>query len=464
MSSDLFNSLFLKNNQFKIKYAENTYPIDWNQLKNSHLNFFFELYNDSKFTTNNNNKKRPKQVIKNIRCCDMSGASYTFPLDKWSEFFQVLKKDVDEKNDFFIDQRVYFEESSAVLFFELDIRDDKINEQKELYIKEIWNKVTKFFKNPSEMIVLFCKEKPKKKDKNWIKANGVHLIFPYYAVTRSEMVQIYYSVKLYFDELKFPKDIIDSQVIKSDMTCLRLPYSKKIVDCYVCNGKDNLDCVICNPNKKTICNSRVVDPSFYYPVYKIDSEGNKIPYLETDLSLLSIAPIQDRQYISYIFPNNEVTYIETENTKRKEMNIRKSTEVEDTQLNRLILSCIKNINPSYADVVIERVYKNVKNYIITLNGKSSRYCLLKKDFHNSNRVYFKFYVKKNVTYIAFGCYDEECKNKLKDQLCSDRYTWPIENNLSVILFNNNNFTKETKQTKTVDFLLDILNKKQKLYD
>jgi len=74
-----------------------------------------------------------------------------------------------------------------------------------------------------------------------------------------------------------------------------------------------------------------------------------------------------------------------------------------------LLETIKNIHESYRYLAIHRLSmdEKQKTFFITVKGNGSRYCMYRKGFHTSNRVYFCMNLKRSR--IHMHCFDADCK-------------------------------------------------------
>lgn len=289
---------------------------------------------------------------------------------------------------------------------------------------------------------------------------GSHMCCNYHIVTGLELesldqarqIMMTYSRKMneVFEEHNIdPKHVeIDSSIYKKDQVCLRMIYSRKIIDCYECHNDKDLRnaCVTCDQV------GWLAEKFTYEPILTAqhgsldtDEQQEKIngTLFHTQLKNNQIWPltIAERRN-DYRVPDSEETLEEhrqfveesKKNTKPGKMQVYAKVNADGQLCSSFQLS--KDAHQRLKEFVHTLSYhrrnmwkgsllfyrKNLKTtMLIALKGSNHRWCPYVNREHKSNSVYL---ILRQKGEIEVGCYDEVCAAKAKDK--SNKIIFPFD--------------------------------------
>ena len=313
---------------------------------------------------------------------------------------------------------------------------------------------------------------------------GWHFHFPQLIVTIEQANDLYALIvsqlnrTFPLDEAAVPKGFVSllDACVYTGGRALRLPYSKKMQKCPVCNGKpqkvDEL-CPRCHRNK----NGKISEPRSYVPYLLLHHNGiDDVDWINSrqprsDEDRRSLTEIT-KHYIEVVklcsvwtqkLPNayfrrsdqcppamliSEVTKGRSKKRKTPPEEISlvahtvsnsggSSRKLENKNILDAIEKIVKNTLPKiYQDIVISSVHPRNRNkhatqakgsrsgddyYGIRVTGSGSSYCHRVKRAHNSNHIFFK---------LRPHCIEQCCYSSTEDHrgTCKNySHAWPVEN-------------------------------------
>ena len=393
-----------------------------------------------------------------LRCTFLSGGQIHMPFMEYKE--SLVSKSTDIENGVVLtDVEIAHNCEGIRLFFEMDYRSSDCPmptlEDAMIHLRVLHRTVSECFTTDVDltMHIATCdrKRKQKRSSKTIELAWGIHVVFPYIVTTTPIMKLIAQLVDTRISNL-FPKwqNIIDPASYRSSNATLRPCFSYKMIECPICSmGKKKTK--ECGTKRKldtnleslfrlqlsescTCFNGRRVDSSIYtYAGTLHDSDDQLSQCLHSVLDVLmemSIVPKvmgiftpgftrpSDMGDEHDVIPNDSIVF-PSEKRIVNGFDRRKNT----VQMNhskfpdgfKSILSCIVGIHECYKHIAIHKLSmdEDKKVILVTVKGKGSRYCMFTKKFHNSNRVYFVFGLKRS--YIQVNCFDPDCRKEHSDK-------------------------------------------------
>lgn len=354
------------------------------------------------------------------------------------------------------------------LFFELDYRTSDTLlptwDEALLHLRVLYRTVQECYPTMEDlpMHVATCtrKRKQKRAPASIQLAWGIHVVFPSIVTTTSKMKLIAQLLDIRISNL-FPSwgNIVDPASYRAQNATLRPCFSYKMIDCPICSlgpkptidkrrrpdalrDTDSLFRMQLSASCSCFSGRRLDASTYTYAGTLQRADGTLDTLFEDTHSVLCAMSITPRIMGSFTpgfarpfdmgdehdrIPQSDILFT----SERRVLNgvqRRKNTESVDPSRfpdgYQFLLQTIKRIDLAYQYLAIHKLSLDTtqRTFFITVKGSGSRYCMYRKGFHSSNRVYFILDLKHSRLHVH--CFDPDCKR--------DRVARPVTRALSMI--------------------------------